>query len=152
MIRKTDIFPIGKLTVSAEDGNVISVAVDDNEYNDGGKILDTAITQLHEYFEGRRFYFDFPVDYISGTEFQKKVWNALRGIPYGETVSYSQLAQTVGCPNGARAVGNAVHNNPLLIVNPCHRVVTSGGKIGGFAYGTEMKKELLKLENSCGYD
>lgn len=143
---KTDIFPIGKLAVTAENGRVVSIAVSEADFCDEDEIIDTAIRQLHEYFDGKRKIFDFNIGYTFGTEFQQKVREMLRTIPYGETVTYGQLAQMAGCPNGARAIGNAVHNNPILIVNPCHRVVAAGGKIGGFAYGTQMKKELLELE------
>lgn len=146
MKRKTDIFPIGRLCAVAENGKIVSIELSEDDFCDEDEILDTAIGQLHEYFDGKRKNFDFDIGYTSGTEFQQKVWEILRTIPYGESVTYGQLAQMAGCPKGARAIGNAVHNNPILIVNPCHRVVAAGGKIGGFAYGTQMKKELLELE------
>lgn len=146
MKRKTDVFPIGNLTVTAINGNVSDISLTDCFYNDNDEVLDNVIKQLHEYFQGKRKTFDFEIKYTFGTVFQQKVWEELRNIPYGDTITYGELAKRVGCYGGARAVGNAVHCNPLLIVNPCHRVVAAGGKIGGFAHGTEMKKELLALE------
>lgn len=107
--------------------------------------LRAGIMQLEEYFSGRRRCFRLPIAPI-GTDFQLRVWEALRAIPYGETRSYGQIAEIVGCPQGARAVGMACHANPLLIVTPCHRVVGSTGALTGFAGGLEMKKRLLKLE------
>lgn len=146
MKHKTDIFPIGKITFTSENGKITSIEVTDEEYSDNDAVLDTAISQMHEYFNGERKIFDFDIGYVASTEFYRKVWNLLRTIPYGETLTYGELAKKAGCPKGARAVGNAVHNNPLLIVNPCHRVVAANGKIGGFSYGVSMKNELLMLE------
>ncbi|MBQ8209767.1 MAG: methylated-DNA--[Clostridia bacterium] len=146
MKRKSDIFPIGNITFTAENNRIVSIEITDEKYNDCDEVLSIAISQLHEYFNGNRKTFDFEIGYTSGTRFQQKIWDLLRSIPYGETVTYGELAAMADCPKGARAIGNAVHNNPLLIVNPCHRVVAANGKIGGFAYGTEMKISLLNLE------
>ncbi len=107
--------------------------------------LYAAIVQMEEYFSGRRHCFHLPIA-PAGTDFQLRVWAALRSIPYGETRSYGQIADAVGCPHGARAVGMACHVNPLLIVTPCHRIVGSNGALTGFAGGLEMKKKLLELE------
>ena len=85
---------------------------------------------------------------MNGTAFQMKVWQELLKIPYGDTVSYSEIAERIGCPEGARAVGGAVHNNLLWIIVPCHRVVGKNGKLTGYAGGTEMKKTLLELEKT----
>ena len=88
--------------------------------------------------------FDLPLQTI-GTEFQQRVWQALRGIPWGEVRTYAQVAEQIGCPGGARAVGNACGKNPVLIVTPCHRVL--GGKdLGGFRCGPQVKRALLRLE------
>ena len=146
MKRKTDIFPIGRLCVTAVDSKVVSILPSDEDFDDGNELLDSVISQLHEYFDGRRKTFDFDIGYTFGTEFYKKVWDALRTVPYWLTVTFGQLADAVGCHGGARAGGNAVHLNPVLIVNPCHRVVAAGGKLGGFAFGAQMKQELLELE------
>ena len=111
----------------------------------GSSILREAARQLGEYLEGRRQTFELPLN-PQGTSFQKKVWQALRDIPYGETRTYGQIAKEVGSPKGARAVGMACHNNPIIIVTPCHRVVGANGALTGFACGLEMKEFLLKLE------
>jgi methylated-DNA-[protein]-cysteine S-methyltransferase len=82
----------------------------------------------------------------AGTEFQKRVWAELVRIPYGETVSYAELAKRVGSPGGARAVGRANATNPIAIIVPCHRVIGADGSLTGYAYGEEMKRSLLDLE------
>lgn len=143
---KTEIFPIGKIAVFAEDNYVTSISITDEDFDSANETVNEAIHQLHEYFLGERRTFDLKIKYINGTDFQKKVWDTLRKIPYGETATYSEIASITGHDRAARAVGNAVHNNPFLIVNPCHRVVAAGAGLGGFAYGTKMKKELLDLE------
>jgi methylated-DNA-[protein]-cysteine S-methyltransferase len=101
--------------------------------------------QLQEYFAGRRREFDFPIE-LRGTDFQKRCWNALLDIPYGETRSYAQIARTVGCPRGFRAVGMANHDNPVAVVVPCHRVLASDGTLGGYGGGLDLKRRLLELE------
>jgi methylated-DNA-[protein]-cysteine S-methyltransferase len=103
--------------------------------------------ELEEYFAGKRKEFTFPLD-LRGTEFQKRCWNALLAIPYGETRSYADQARVVGSPNGFRAVGMANGDNPIAIVVPCHRVITSGGKLGGYGGGLDLKEKLLKLEGA----
>jgi methylated-DNA-[protein]-cysteine S-methyltransferase len=104
-----------------------------------------ARTQLAEYFAGERTEFDVPV-HLDGTEFQVRVWNALREIPYGTTISYGELARRVGRPTGARAVGAANGRNPVAVVVPCHRVIGADGSLTGFGGGTERKQLLLGLE------
>lgn len=89
--------------------------------------------------------FTIPID-VYGTAFQLAVWNTVREIPYGETHSYSEIAERIQKPNAVRAVGTAVGANPLLITIPCHRVIGKNGKLTGFRGGLAMKKELLKLE------
>ncbi|MCQ2456885.1 MAG: methylated-DNA--[protein]-cysteine S-methyltransferase [Clostridia bacterium] len=107
-------------------------------------VTSLAVKELTEYFDGKRTCFSFPVEYHS-TPFREKVWNALRRIPYGHTVTYGELAEMIGEPSAARAVGNAVGDNPLLIVLPCHRV-TAKGAIGGFSAGLDLKKALMQIE------
>jgi methylated-DNA-[protein]-cysteine S-methyltransferase len=104
-----------------------------------------AARQLDEYFAGTRrtFSLDFELD---GTEFQRRVWLALAEIPYGETVSYGELARAVGHPNAYRAVGSANGANPLAIILPCHRVIASDGSLGGYGGGLPTKQRLLDLE------
>ena len=109
--------------------------------------LAVAVAQLEEYFAGRRRRFDIPVE-VDGTPFQQSVWLGLAEIPYGETVSYAELALMVGRPKAYRAVGQANHANPVPIVLPCHRVVASGGGLGGYGGGLPMKRRLLALEGA----
>ena len=101
--------------------------------------------QLKEYFAGKRKSFSLSLD-LAGTEFQKSVWEALLGIPFGETRSYGQLAKQLGNPRSTRAVGAANGRNPISIVIPCHRVIGSTGKLTGFAGGLAAKEHLLAIE------
>jgi O-6-methylguanine DNA methyltransferase len=103
--------------------------------------------QLLDYFEGRITQLAMPVD-LKGTEFQTAVWHELMRVPPGETVTYGQLADSIGHKGANRAVGNACGANPIPVVVPCHRVVAQGGKLGGFTGGIPLKKFLLKLEGA----
>ena len=103
------------------------------------------VVQLEEYFAGARHRFDLPMA-LEGTAFQRDVWLALADIPWGHTISYAELAEAVGRPTAFRAVGQANGANPIPIVLPCHRVLASGGRIGGFGGGLPMKRQLLALE------
>jgi O-6-methylguanine DNA methyltransferase len=96
----------------------------------GGMVRDTGLTPL----------------FLSGSVFEKKVWNAARSIPYGNTLSYGDIAGICGNPNAGRAVGNALGKNPVIIIVPCHRVIKSDGCFGGFSAGPDLKKKLLELE------
>jgi len=104
------------------------------------------IRQLQAYFGGELKEFDLPLA-LEGTDFQLRVWKALRTIPYGETFSYAQLAQCIGNPKSVRAVGLANGSNPIPIIVPCHRVIGSDGSLTGFGGGLSTKKKLLELEN-----
>jgi methylated-DNA-[protein]-cysteine S-methyltransferase len=99
-----------------------------------------------EYFRGQRKTFTMPVD-LHGTSFQLSVWNALREIPYGQTQSYSEIADHIRKPSSVRAVGAAIGANPVLIMVPCHRVIGKNGTLTGYRGGLEMKKQLLQLES-----
>ena len=101
--------------------------------------------ELLEYLVGKRRTFDLPLK-PQGTPFQQKVWSALADIPYGQTITYGELARRVGCPKGSRAVGQANHRNPLPILLPCHRVVGANGTLTGYGGGLELKEWLLRLE------
>ena len=103
--------------------------------------------QLDAYAAGRLRRFSLPLE-PKGTEFQRRVWEELCRIPWGQTRSYGAVAQAVGCPRGARAVGMACHRNPLLIVVPCHRVIGADGSLTGFGEGLELKRRLLEAESS----
>lgn len=103
--------------------------------------------QLMEYFEGKRRVFDLPLA-PEGTAFRKRVWTALLDIPWGETISYGELARRVDNPKGVRAVGQANHHNPIPILIPCHRVVGADGSLTGYGGGVELKRALLALETA----
>ena len=109
-------------------------------------VLQEAIRQLEEYFAGRRRSFDLPIRQ-EGTPFRQKVWSELQKIPYGERISYKELAARTGNSRACRAAGSAVGKNRLFIIVPCHRVVRSDGSPGGFFYGLDIKDFLLKHES-----
>lgn len=108
-------------------------------------LFERVIEQLRAYFAGELKQFDLPLA-PTGTEFQRKVWSALQGIPYGETRSYGELAREVGNGNASRAVGAANGQNPIPVIIPCHRVIGAGGSLTGFGGGLETKQHLLELE------
>ena len=109
-------------------------------------LLKQAADKLRAYLAGTKDAFaDLPLG-PRGTAFQKQVWQALLEIPYGQTVSYKQLAESIGNPKAVRAVGSANGKNPIFIIIPCHRVIGANGSLTGFAYGLELKKKLLDIE------
>ena len=111
-------------------------------------VLREAITQLGDYFAGRRSGFELPLDLQGGTDFQRSVWQALLAIPSGGTTSYGALGQSIGKPAAVRAVGAAVGRNPVSIIVPCHRVLGADGSLTGYAGGLERKSALLQLEGA----
>lgn len=102
--------------------------------------------QLKSYFQGEKIIFTIPLDIQEGTIFRRKVWRVLQKIPHGETRSYRWVAEQIGNPRAFRAVGQANAANPIPIIIPCHRVIQTDGSLGGFSCGTNIKKELLRLE------
>ena len=126
---------------------VLSVSFSDiiKENDKGSEVLDKALKQMNEYFSGERKKFDLPL-YFEGTEFQKSVWNELRKIPYGTTVSYKDIAEGINNEKAVRAVGNANNKNKIMIIVPCHRVIGKNGKLVGFAGGLDKKEFLLEHE------
>jgi len=100
--------------------------------------------RLAAYFEGEQIDFDTPL-HLTGTDFQKRIWAEMTRIPYGDVVSYGELARRIGC-RAYRAVGQACHRNPLPLIVPCHRVIASGGRLGGFGGGEDIKRLLLRFE------
>ena len=119
----------------------------DNSWEKKDEPFKAVIKQLDEYFGGSRQGFDLPLR-PGGTEFQRRVWQALQHIPYGETWSYGELAKYIGNPNASRAVGAANGINPIPVIIPCHRVIGSNGKLTGFGGGLETKAFLLTLEST----
>lgn len=110
------------------------------------QLLHDGEIQLTEYLQGRRRTFSLALDWSGATEFSKHVWQAARQIPFGQVISYSDLAQQIGSPAAQRAVGHALGSNPLPIFVPCHRVLRSDGGLGGFKLGLDVKRTLLALE------
>lgn len=155
---------LGKLFI-AEDGqgiaevSIVKDAMSPDDKNATGRneltsceieetpLIRQAIKELIEYFDGKRKEFGISLN-PKGTDFQKKVWEALRAIPYGETRSYKQIAEAVGNKNSSRAVGMANHNNPIMCIIPCHRVIGANGSLVGYAGGIDMKATLLSLEQN----
>ena len=119
----------------------------DGQRNRAAEWSRQAARELKEYAAGDRKRFTVPLD-LHGTAFQRKVWKALRSIPYGQTKSYGEIARQVGNSRAARAVGMANHENPVAIVVPCHRVIAGDGSLGGYASGLRKKSTILHLEKS----
>lgn len=138
--------PIGPLWIAEENGAVTQITNKPLSGECGeSAVLRQAVSELTEYFFGMRKAFTVPVA-PKGTEFQLKVWAALRNIPYGETRSYGEIAAAVGNPKASRAVGCANNKNPILILTPCHRIIGANGALTGFAAGLPVKEALLQLE------
>lgn len=156
IVQKRMVTPAGSLLLTERDGALSSVQFLDvpcpleraeATEEASSPLLEKARRELLEYFQGTRWEFDLPLAPY-GTPFQLKVWSALKAIPYGQTRTYGQIAQAVGNPKAARAVGMANHHNPLAILIPCHRVVGARGKLTGYAGGLDRKAFLLELERS----
>jgi len=111
-------------------------------------LLRLAATQLERYAAGTLQQFELPFAFAEGTDFQQRVWRAIAAIPYGETITYGELARRVGAPGSARAAGAATGRNPISVIVPCHRVIGSNGSLTGYAGGIERKKALLALEGA----
>lgn len=137
----------GMIRIVCSEEYILSVSFSDNakENDKGSKVLTEALKQMNEYFSGERKVFDLPL-YFEGTEFQKSVWNELRKIPYGTTVSYKDIAVGIENEKAVRAVGNANNKNKIMIIVPCHRVIGKNGKLVGFAGGLDKKEFLLEHE------
>ncbi|GAB3213352.1 methylated-DNA-[protein]-cysteine S-methyltransferase [Marinactinospora thermotolerans DSM 45154] len=151
--------PVGPLTLVAEDGALTGLYMERQRHRpadtlfgervegEAVPVLSAAAEQLAAYFAGERRGFDLPLQ-PRGTVFQRRVWAALRDIPYGTTLTYGRLAEEIGSPGASRAVGLANGKNPIGIVIPCHRVVGSGGSLTGYGGGLERKRFLLDLEGA----
>lgn len=130
--------------------NIINIASVDHIFScdNNSTCLGDLPLRMGLYFKGKRVEFNDRIDLEGATEYQRKIWETARQIPYGTTISYSQLAQMAGNYKSARAAGNALARNPVPIVVPCHRVIASHNKLGGFSGGLELKKFLLELESA----
>jgi methylated-DNA-[protein]-cysteine S-methyltransferase len=138
----------GKLhAVVNDDGALTELKFGASNNNGNGNAAGNSVVkrQLEEFFAGKRTTFDLPMA-PAGTDFQKRVWTELTRIPYGETISYAELAKRVGSEGAARAVGRANATNPIAVVVPCHRVIGADGSLTGYAYGVELKRSLLDFE------
>ena len=142
--------PIGRLVLECDDDVLIGIWLPNerrhvrNDADDIPPVLKETASQLDEYFAGERTDFDVQME-LDGTEFQREVWTELTRIPYGETISYGELARRVGRPSAPRAVGQANGRNPIPVIVPCHRVLASNG-IGGYGGGLKVKRQLLAVE------
>jgi methylated-DNA-[protein]-cysteine S-methyltransferase len=146
--------PVGPLTLAGKDGSLMHLRMVDQTYepsHDGWEpdqgTFPAAVEQLDAYFAGERLDFDLTLDLV-GTAFQRRVWEALLTIPYGETRSYGEIARQIGSPGAFRAVGLANGHNPIGIIVPCHRVIGSNGSLTGYGGGLDRKRALLEMEKS----
>ncbi|MBQ8357004.1 MAG: methylated-DNA--[Clostridia bacterium] len=137
--------PFGRLVLTCDGDALCALTLGDTSRRDTHPLLTRTAAQLDEYFAGKRQSFDLPLSPV-GSPFQRRVWEELQQVPFGQTVTYGALAARIGSPRAARAVGNAVGANQLLIVIPCHRVVAANG-IGGFACGLHIKRALMNVEH-----
>ena len=146
--------PIGKLVIRGTDAALTGVFME--THHDDPALLDGAVRdagpfreaqrQIEEYFDGERREFSLAIE-MAGTDFQRRVWQALHAIPYGSTISYGELARRIGNPRAVRAVGLANGRNPISIIVPCHRVIGANGTLTGYGGGLERKRFLLALES-----
>lgn len=147
--------PIGWICISSTAASIRSLVFQDQEPLKVGRqvpdYLNFAVEQLEAYFKKELESFDLKLDFRNGTDFQREVWKYLLGIPYGQTVSYSRIAEHLGDKKAVRAVGQAVGANPITIIIPCHRVIAADGELTGFAWGVERKRKLLELEKEKLY-
>ncbi|MEI9974747.1 MAG: methylated-DNA--[protein]-cysteine S-methyltransferase [Ignavibacteriota bacterium] len=154
MVEWTEVTLVDGLIVRLVASNLGLCAIDfqvsgpiEGTRNDANPIAAETARQLRAYFAGRLRRFDLTLD-MRGTEFQRRVWHRLEGIPYGQTRSYRQIAVEIGSPLAVRAVGAANGANPIPIVVPCHRVIGSSGKLVGYGGGLPLKKRLLAMEGA----
>ena len=145
--------PLGRLELLARGGKVVGVEIErrgklthDSEPEKSSPVLDKARKQLDEYFAGKRKSFQLPVS-LEGTEFQRSVWNAVDGIPFGQVLSYGEVGHETGRPTAGRAVGGAVGANPIPIIIPCHRVLASDGQITGYSGGNGIETKAWLLDH-----
>ncbi len=141
--------PAGCMRIFASEQGVTQIdflEIEEAEEKTDDPILLQAIAELHEYFAGKRRDFAVPIDLQIGTPFQREAWERLRAIPYGKTMSYGEQARAMGRPKAVRAVGGANGKNPIPVIIPCHRVLSSLGKLHGFSGGLDLKRYLLNVE------
>ena len=147
--------PVGKLGIIVKSQKITGIFFENGKKTPKSTIectieetalIKKTVSQLEEYFKGKRQHFDVPLTY-EGTAFQQSVWKSLQKIPYGETRSYKEIATMAGNPKACRAAGMANNRNPIVIIIPCHRVIGADGSLTGYGGGLEKKRYLLELEN-----
>jgi len=153
---------VGEIALAEQDGRLIRVYmpnperdatsiedelgdIDSEVYRQDAPLLDLAESQICEYFNGERTEFELPLEY-DGTEFQRSIWQEIARIPFGETLTYTDIAHRINNPKAARAVGNSCGKNPLPLIIPCHRVLAVGNRLGGYSSGLDTKRTLLQHE------
>ena len=143
---------LGVIKITSKDNILMSLDLNpkENLESDQSEFNDSVMFQLQEYFKGKRKCFDIPLDLSSSSKLNESVWEEIYKIPFGETISYKELAERAGFPKAWRAVGSAVGRNPIPIIVPCHRVVAANEKLGGFSLGIDVKINLLKIEQKDG--
>ena len=148
--------PVGPLTLAGHDDVLTHLRMDDqthppkgrDDWLPDGDAFPKVVDQLDAYFAGELTDFDVALE-LNGTPFQRRVWTALRDIPYGDTISYGELARRIGQPSASRAVGMANGRNPIGIIVPCHRVIGANGTLTGYGGGLGRKRSLLELERAA---
>lgn len=143
--------PIGCIEICATNDSILQLKFVESENaistTSLSIIIENCIIQLKEYFENKRLSFDLPLA-LKGSEFQQKVWETIREIPFGKTRTYKEIAIKIGKPSAVRAVANAIAKNPILIIIPCHRIIGSNRSLTGYSGGIERKRSLLKHEKT----
>lgn len=138
--------PVGEVSIAETEGFITNISYQKlNCEIKETQLIKRTYKELEEYFKGLRKTFDIPLS-LHGTDFQKKVWEALKSIPYGKTASYKDIAKLTGNEKASRAVGMANNKNPVVIIIPCHRIIGSNGSLTGYAGGLNIKKKLLDIE------
>lgn len=140
--------PVGIMCIKENDGYITEIHMgkdSDTVEEIETKLIRKTYEEIMRYFSKKRKSFDIPIK-LEGTEFQKRVWDALIQIPYGKTCTYKDIAEKIGNPKACRAVGGANNKNPIMIIVPCHRVIGKNGDLVGYAGGIEVKQKLLDLE------
>jgi methylated-DNA-[protein]-cysteine S-methyltransferase len=144
---KQHLTPVGRFSLEGDDRSLTRIGFGSPSAPAGAAdSLSAAAEQLDQYLAGERTAFDLDLEQQYGTAFERRVWDAVAAIPYGQTATYAEIAERIGSPAACRAVGRANGRNPIAIVVPCHRVIGSDGSLTGYAGGLPMKRALLELE------
>ncbi len=145
MYAKQVMTPLGPLFLRATEKGLSEAYFGEGEERESSPLLEEAARQVSQWFSGERREFDLALD-LRGTEFQRSVWKQLQAIPRGQQRSYGQIANAIGKPGAARAVGSACGANPIILIIPCHRVLAADGSLGGFSAGLDLKRRLLAAD------